>query len=948
MRIPSTKAVKAKIRKASWAFVAAALWFMGALYGAHAQDVLEAVSPRRFETFHCFPVKMEIQFFQNARPETFRAWLNGQDITRVFRKTANGVRATVGPEDGLKLGLHDDSGHEINVLRTRIQGYKLEDNIDFDTPFFVAVDKIAKTGREGGALQSVDKSLFISMPPGALSSGRTITLAKLGAAPQMGAVFQLGPVGETFSYPVTVTMEYASEDLSTGVLEDDLFLILGDEFPRRLENLSINRIAQTVRGTLKAFGKLWMSSYVTIGKKVRDIPKAGAFGMPIGDHADASYMCAHGDELGPETDPVNPLTSLHRSSFPSFDYPKIVLRRPETADAWRVMTAYGRNRHVNSASGPTKDGNSFIGEGGAIFSNGEDWRWGGKKGKADLPVRAIADGLVIHNGTGYGNVLVLAHGIPGGPIVSVYAHLREESPCAVGTVVQKGSVIGKIRPLGARQEDLHFEIGKGSLIKVDPESGSLKVPADWFGVWEEEAVYSTYYDPTNFLLNINGRYAWDFNVNGNDEGWMVKSAEQIGGGSRWQVKDGMFSFQTPPGPVHVLSYPLQIDSARFDSVFLGIRKPAGKGRGRLHFATDEEPDHSEDKALEFELFDDDQFHEYRVFTADHSKWRGTIVGIRIDFPDGVPGKAGEMDLHNIRFGRAHLSEIPDTGQSRCYDNSQEIPCSERKGPFFGQDGHYDLRAPSYGVMTIKGHDVVVDHITGLTWQRVDDGIKRTWREALDYCEDLTFGGYSDWRLPKKKELQSIASYGVVDPALDSTYFSHSQRAHDDYWTATTLLGPGKAAWKVSFMNGQVGVGGENDHAYVRAVRGRALVFGHFRDNGDGTITDMTTGLMWQQTETEAMTWEKALAYCQMLNLGGYGDWRLPNIRELLSLVDESRIQPAISTTFFSGCRPSIYWSSTTQTEHPAFAWYVDFKEGSVPSGTYKGRSHYVRAVRAGE
>ena len=949
MMSPSTKGVKRNIRKTILACVATALSCICASQIAHSQDVLEVVSPRRFETFHSFPIKVEVQFFRNARPETFRAWLNGEDITREFKKVANGVRAIVGPKDGLRMELHTDSEHEINVLRTRVQGVKLEDNIDFDTFFFVAVDKLAKVGPKGGAIQSTDKRLFIRIPPGALSSERIIALTKVRDAGQMGAEYQLAPEGEVFKRPVTVTMKYAPEELPTGVLEDDIFLISGDEFLRRLENLSINKTAQTVRGTLKSLGKLWMSSYVTIGKTVGDIPQTSDFRLPVGDHSDASYTCGGAGESPPQTHRAETLTLLHRSSFPNFDYPKILLKGRETADTWRVVTAYGRNRYVNSASGPTQDRHSFYGEEGAIFSNGEDWRLGDRENDdEDLPIRAIADGLVIHNDTGYGNAVVLAHRIPGGPIVSVYSHLSEESPCAVGTAVQQGSVIGKIRPVGTRQADLHYEIGKDSLIKVDDDSGAIKVPAAWFGRWTRDGVYTNYYDPSNFVLNINGRYAWDFNVKGNDEGWVVKNVDQSDSGSRWQVKDGTLSFRPTSRHIQVCSYPLKIDSDRFDSVFVRIKNHAGGGRGRLYFATDEEPDYSEDKAVEFEISDDDESHECRLFMADHSKWRGTIVGIRMDFLDAVISKTAEMNVHHIRFGRAYLSKTPDTGQSKCYDNSQEIPCSAREAPFYGQDGHYDFSPPSYEVKTTNGQEVVVDHVTGLTWQRADDGIKRTWREATDYCEDLTWAGYSDWRLPTKKELQSIVSYGASGPALDTTYFPRSHLAYDDYWTATTLAGPGKRAWKVCFLNGQLNVGSQGDNAYVRAVRGRPLEFGHFRDNGDDTITDMTTGLMWQQTESKAMTWEQSLAYCESLDLGGYRDWRLPNVRELLSLVDDSRAQPAISTTYFPGCRPSIYWSSTTQFGHPGFAWYVEFREGDVPSGAYKGRSHYVRALRGGE
>ena len=88
----------------------------------------------------------------------------------------------------------------------------------------------------------------------------------------------------------------------------------------------------------------------------------------------------------------------------------------------------------------------------------------------------------------------------------------------------------------------------------------------------------------------------------------------------------------------------------------------------------------------------------------------------------------------------------------------------------------------------------------------------------------------------------------------------------------------------------------------------------FIDNGDGTVSDTTTGLMWQKaTAPGTYTWQQALAYCENLVLpaGGYSDWRLPDRNELQSLVDYSRYNPAINTTYFPNTVASYYWSSTT-------------------------------------
>jgi hypothetical protein len=120
----------------------------------------------------------------------------------------------------------------------------------------------------------------------------------------------------------------------------------------------------------------------------------------------------------------------------------------------------------------------------------------------------------------------------------------------------------------------------------------------------------------------------------------------------------------------------------------------------------------------------------------------------------------------------------------------------------------------------------------------------------------------------------------------------------------------------------------------------------YTDNGNGTVTDNRTGLMWQQGEPGGMTLGNALSYCEGLSLGGHSDWRLPNIRELESLTDDTRYYPAIDTSFFPNAYASYYWSSTTDAGNPNVAWDVGFVCGGV-NVDYKYGSTYVRCVRGG-
>jgi pimeloyl-ACP methyl ester carboxylesterase len=122
------------------------------------------------------------------------------------------------------------------------------------------------------------------------------------------------------------------------------------------------------------------------------------------------------------------------------------------------------------------------------------------------------------------------------------------------------------------------------------------------------------------------------------------------------------------------------------------------------------------------------------------------------------------------------------------------------------------------------------------------------------------------------------------------------------------------------------------------------------DNKNGTVTDSFTGLTWQkgdgQNASGGRTWRQALSYCEKLTLGGKSDWRLPNVRELQSLVDYDSCCPAIDTDFFPDCLSDWYWSSSTDAGYPGGAWYVDFDDGFV--GNYdKSFSYYVRCVRGG-
>jgi len=119
-----------------------------------------------------------------------------------------------------------------------------------------------------------------------------------------------------------------------------------------------------------------------------------------------------------------------------------------------------------------------------------------------------------------------------------------------------------------------------------------------------------------------------------------------------------------------------------------------------------------------------------------------------------------------------------------------------------------------------------------------------------------------------------------------------------------------------------------------------------RDNTVQIVRDLTTSLYWQDNENISKTWTQAINYCENMVLGSYDDWRLPNINELNSIVDDTKYNPNMSPVFKSFASDS-YWSSTTYADASNYAWVVYFYYGA--QGNYpKDASNYVRCVRAGQ
>lgn len=117
-----------------------------------------------------------------------------------------------------------------------------------------------------------------------------------------------------------------------------------------------------------------------------------------------------------------------------------------------------------------------------------------------------------------------------------------------------------------------------------------------------------------------------------------------------------------------------------------------------------------------------------------------------------------------------------------------------------------------------------------------------------------------------------------------------------------------------------------------------------RDPVTGIVSDSATGLAWLDNNiSTTMTWENAIGSCENLTFGGKSDWRLPNINELKSIIDRTKISPAIKDGF-ENTKIWNYWSSTTKEEHKQYAWYV-YNIPGYAAYQLKSKSAYVRCVR---
>ena len=315
---------------------------------------------------------------------------------------------------------------------------------------------------------------------------------------------------------------------------------------------------------------------------------------------------------------------------------------------------------------------------------------------------------------------------------------------------------------------------------------------------------------------------------------------------------------------------------------------------------------------------------------------------------------------------------------------------------------WEVKVDNFNALQHSGHNY--------SWYNTDDATNGGWAGSPDngFCVNgidcdtsayvaavnaLNGGqglcGKTGWRLPNVEESRSIVDYSLDSPAIDTDYFPNALPT--GYWTSVTYADPAysfgglKGAWNLDYTKGDADIDLKNLNLRVRLVHdgpGNSPVWAaplcsakisatsptdRFADNLDGTLTDERTGLMWKKcpegqsgqdcsTGSATYIWQNALRQVETVNntpggFAGHTDWRLPNSKELASIIEYSCVDPAINSAVSDDVFPStpsqVFWTSSPVYGIMNSVWAINFFSG-FDSQSVKIDANNVRLVRGGQ
>jgi hypothetical protein len=230
--------------------------------------------------------------------------------------------------------------------------------------------------------------------------------------------------------------------------------------------------------------------------------------------------------------------------------------------------------------------------------------------------------------------------------------------------------------------------------------------------------------------------------------------------------------------------------------------------------------------------------------------------------------------------------------------------------------------------------LITDLVTGLVWDGGPSSEPIGWEEAKARCAALELEGRSAFRLPGRIELVTILDFAEI-PVAASVFVDV---ASDYHFTSSRAPGLPGSAYSVYFGAGETTIGSASPgRARARCVAGeiRRVPTPQLVVGGD-VVADRGTELEWERSPAEPLGLSDAAARCNALGM------RLPSIRELQSIVDETRREPALELEAFDAGDEWLFWSSTYRGADP---WHVDFTDGQTYVGRLADEALASRCVR---